>query len=805
MSKNQAEAIFELSSLDTRKEIRGQVAIKADVNWQQVSADNIYTLIPGTDETLKQQLVIFESFYDNKAYIPGNAPGADEAISIATLLDIAKQLKLNPPARTVILAATAGHDQTLAGMRDLIWSINANSKEMRTGQRDLMRTVKAIKAEKATLSELNFPLSEDRQRDNTIKDAISNSLSLEIDILSRRLMDLRLQESSAPIRAQIQDLAKERFTLKRLGWAETYHDLPQPEARLLKTLLPTAIDELSRQERSAREQLVTLKKALQFRQLVREYELQAILSLHLSGHGSGVGGFHQGWLYNLKPTINRTGIYSEISDVLDLAVAEKQFGKAQYVDSLRPSRLRSWDSWFIDKPFMGGEISSIAGQLGLTLATVGDGRTSWGTPWDTVDRIDWQWVTDQTHLVNALIQQVCKAPKLHNGNFPRDGFSTVKGRANLLLQGELFANYPARGTTLLAYQGNGLFHTSVDSNGEFIFKGIADKKNVLDKLIIEGYRFDEDSGRVLWAIDKKSTGKNNYRLKMIRNSMKTDLIMFHARETTIFNLLEPRNLNHMTKLKLFDGRRDAPPQHFWYSRIDTRASTFSSIYTDPGTRLKLTLSDTVLTNKFILSNGSENVPMGTGYPVDSNPIIANTVFHAAKDAWALILPRIQNLEDHGIFDQKINDLKQRGVETLQISRENLQNNIYSIFEEKAAESLALAARVYLQIEKTQKDILIGVLFYIALFVPFAFTMERFIFSYANIYKRIGAFTGILVVLITVIYQVHPAFKLAYSPMVVIIAFFIIGLSFMVSLIIFSDSKKRCFFYSDAQPTGDPLK
>lgn len=218
MSKNQAEAIFELSSLDTRKEIRGQVAIKADVNWQQVSADNIYTLIPGTDETLKQQLVIFESFYDNKAYIPGNAPGADEAISIATLLDIAKQLKLNPPARTVILAATAGHDQTLAGMRDLIWSINANSKEMRTGQRDLMRTVKAIKAEKATLSELNFPLSEDRQRDNTIKDAISNSLSLEIDILSRRLMDLRLQESSAPIRAQIQDLAKERFTLKRLGW-----------------------------------------------------------------------------------------------------------------------------------------------------------------------------------------------------------------------------------------------------------------------------------------------------------------------------------------------------------------------------------------------------------------------------------------------------------------------------------------------------------------------------------------------------------------------------------------------------------
>ena len=36
----------------------------------------------------------------------------------------------------------------------------------------------------------------------------------------------------------------------------------------------------------------------------------------------------------------------------------------------------------------------------------------------------------------------------------------------------------------------------------------------------------------------------------------------------------------------------------------------------------------------------------------------------------------------------------------------------------------------------------------------------------------------------VIYYVHPAFELAYSPMVVILAFFIIGLSLMVTLIIF---------------------
>jgi hypothetical protein len=92
--------------------------------------------------------------------------------------------------------------------------------------------------------------------------------------------------------------------------------------------------------------------------------------------------------------------------------------------------------------------------------------------------------------------------------------------------------------------------------------------------------------------------------------------------------------------------------------------------------------------------------------------------------------------------------------------------------------------VYEHVQKTQKDVLFGVLFYVALFVPFAFCMERFLFAYANIHKRILAFLAILLLLIFIIYKVHPAFQLAYSPSVVILAFFIVGLSLIVTLIIF---------------------
>ncbi len=266
--------------------------------------------------------------------------------------------------------------------------------------------------------------------------------------------------------------------------------------------------------------------------------------------------------------------------------------------------------------------------------------------------------------------------------------------------------------------------------------------------------------------------------------MKTDLILFSCTETTIFGLLEPRNFKYLTKVEILDGRRDAPPQHYWYSRIDTRVSAISSFYTEPGTWLKLTLSDTVLTRKMILSNSSAKKPGGYGYPVDKYAKIPNTHYYAARDIWSLLKPRIDNLEKHGIVDQQINSLQQRGLAALDRSSTALETMDYGEFKRSSLQALALAGRVYVQVEKTQKDVLFGVLFYIALFVPFAFCIERFIFNYANIYKRITAFTLLLFGLIAIIYNVHPAFQLAYSPTVIILAFFIIGLSLMVTLIIF---------------------
>ena len=756
--------------------------ITSRIAWEAAPAQNIFALFPGTDAKLKNQLIVVEAFFDSTAFIPGRSPGADEALSVAGLLALARDLARHPPRRPFLLVASDSHAQTQAGMRETIWAISARSKDLRKQD----RLLKASRKEKQAFLDVLA-----RYREGTLQpgdggilqNALNHTIKLKIDTLSTQLMRLRMQEAAENIDARVRELAARRMLLRRLSWRNEFDDLNETEQEMLRPLVREAIERHSAVLEEIREQRRRLKGARRFRAMMADFDPRALVSLHLSSHGGGLAAFNRGFLYYpLRSIINRTSGYRDLHEALRQAAAGAPADSPSFISTLRPDRLNPWQDLLPDRPQLGGEVSALAGLPGLTLATTDDLRSAWGTPFDTPDRVNWPRALAQWRLALHLIHGLDQAADLEVG-YIRNGFSTVSGRASLLLHGELFAEHPAPGTTLLAFQGPGRYHLITDLEGKFLIKGVSDKKHLQDKVILEGYRFSRHDGSVIWAIDKKQTGKPAYRVKMRRRSMNTDLVMFNCRQTTIFNLLEPRSLRYMTKLQLIDGRREAPPVRYWYSRIDTRSSIIASIFLEPGTRLKLTLSDTVLRKKMILTNGSAQDPMGNGYLVDTHPSLYHTSYLAARDMWALLRPRIRNLEDHGIHDERIRKLQEEGMAALERAERALAGFRYTTFTEESSRAWALASRVYDRVESTQKDVLFGVLFYIALFVPFAFCMERLLFGFVSIYKRITAFCAILLLLILLIARVHPAFELAYSPTVVILAFFIIGLSFLVTMII----------------------
>ncbi len=783
MARSRAEKLFgELDSLGTARP-KVTVRLASDLSWNRVRGENLYCLVPGT--TLDSEIIVVEGFYDTAAFVAGRSPGADQACSMATLLELANYLRDHPPKRSVLLMATSGHDASLAGMREILWSLTRKQKSLNAMIDRLEGDIEASGRSVSALAGFQAREAPDVKGFSTILPHVAEDIKARLEGLNSRLMQLRLVGSDQD--GLIPSLARKRMLLKQLSWKTGSQPLTLAEKQLVAGLVPKAVTRLERRLADARNQKKNLDSSLGLRHVLADRRIRLFISLHLSSHGNGVGAFNRGGLYPIKEKINPYPPYAKLDRVLahaaktlDLRLNMPGFFK----DTLRPSFKQAWDSLLFDTPALGGEVSQLAGFLGISLVTVFDARPQWGTPQDRVSLVDFSNAMAQSRYITEMIALVAAAPELHTGRKPRNGFATIKGRANFLRSGELFADAPAAQTMILSFQGPGIHHAMADETGLFYIKGVADKKHVLNKVIIEGYRFDPGTGRVVWAVDKKKTSKAGYRVKVKRLNNETDLVIFPCRQATLVNLLEPRTFDYMTKIQVLDGLFDAPPMRYWFSRIDTRASTLCSLFLPPGSSLKLTLSDTLLTKKLILTNADPDHPRGSGYAMDHHPLIAPTQFLGARDMWALLNPRIDNLEEKGINNQKIRDLRTRGNLALDQAVRFRGAGLYDGFFRASGTALALAGRVYHHVETVQKDVLFGVLFYIALFVPFAFCLERFLFGFTNIYKRIIAFLAILFILILVIYKVHPAFELAYSPVVVILAFFILSLSALVGWIIF---------------------
>jgi len=119
-------------------------------------AEDVHILFPGTDPTLAGQILVVDAPYDATALVPGRAPGADEAASVAALVRLARQLAARPPARPVMLVAVSGHAQAQAGLREYFAALRAKGKDLRSQARAVREERRSIEA---TLAGLGAPRS----------------------------------------------------------------------------------------------------------------------------------------------------------------------------------------------------------------------------------------------------------------------------------------------------------------------------------------------------------------------------------------------------------------------------------------------------------------------------------------------------------------------------------------------------------------------------------------------------------------------------------------------------------------------
>ena len=213
ISHEQAGELFGDYETAGTEPVASRIRLSSASSWQEMVAENIYCLIEGQDSVLKEELLVVEAFYDSTALVPGLSPGAGEAQGMATLLSLAATLKQHPPKRSVLLVATAGHAQSLAGLRELVWSARIRSRNMRKEAKAIEEIIDQCQATLDLLDHWTLTGDRDRSRDRSIQEALSDRIKTEVDLLSRELMRLRLADLDEAGQERINELAHRRFLL----------------------------------------------------------------------------------------------------------------------------------------------------------------------------------------------------------------------------------------------------------------------------------------------------------------------------------------------------------------------------------------------------------------------------------------------------------------------------------------------------------------------------------------------------------------------------------------------------------------
>jgi len=337
------------------------------------------------------------------------------------------------------------------------------------------------------------------------------------------------------------------------------------------------------------------------------------------------------------------------------------------------------------------------------------------------------------------------------------------------------------------------------------------KVNQLDN-VIAAYVLDED-GEIAYAPDRGEDGDKTYSMKQPFGWWESEMlqVLFPCRALSLFEAVDSRYLTVLDSMVVL-GEDDATPQWFGYdyisgqSTVEGEAVDAAVVYAkrEPGKapdRIKVLMSTGILGIKYLLTNAPDDLleepiepqevtselldaARGRGYASDMG-VIFRPSFLGAKDMWVIDDARMKQLEAYRIKNQKLQLLHERAREALMKATEHWEKREYDKFVAASREAAGIETRGYPDVKKTANDTVKGVIFYFVLLLPFSMFVERLVFGFVDIRKRIAGFSGVFLLVFIVLHFVHPAFKLSSSPYIIFLAFVMLVLGGVVLTIVLS--------------------
>ena len=724
ISRQAGEALREeLGTGELQIRLQARMDIEAQTTW------NVWGVVPGVDPVLKDEIVAVQSYYDAISVVPAAAPGAESTVGVAALLEYARYLRDHPPARTVVLLASGSHFQQDTGA--FAW-LNRHA-----------RTLAPFKGRMPTRF-VGDSLKVDRLLQETAR------RKLPLDTLG---VQLRLDETGTQVFDSV--------------------DLDRLNAQLkLRRIKPDSIG---------------------IRLEPDSLSIELFIALDLSSRSDQVGFVHSARLPAHRKFY--VPLARSIMHHAEDAAADLGREPSAMVNLVSPIKGLSWDTYLDPDTFReNADLALTTGHVTLSMITTTDRRMVLDSPLDTPDKVDVGNVARQSAMLNATLNRALADSQLfgheweklraeHKKNIP-DARVSVSGRLRLLPQRSASPDEPVPAAVVSVI--NERFFSMwrprlaiADEDGNYQVDGLWKFKSM-----VRGFRLDEETGDITYSSDlgKRAQELGAYEQSLTKAETVWTTILFESASLEIHDRINAEF--HFTfgnfpgGQKVLDKRGAVPRVYGW--AMGDWDEQMMVLYSELGDSLRLVDDSVVLLN----NEGATDELTGQGQGFDARlaRMVPYVSLQSMKDMWRLDDVRIERMRSFAIENPRLDALHSRSLHALKKAEAAMENLEWGAYAKYIREALGLEYRAYPDVRGTQNDIVVGLVFFVALLVPAAFFAERLLFAAPEIQKQLGWFALIMLVIWLILSQVHPAFELAH-PIIVLLALMVMVMAFFVITLI----------------------
>ena len=754
--------------------------LKSLVVWEKMPVKNVLGFLPGSNPPTKKDAantVVINAYFDSMSVVPDLAPGAEAAGNLAAFLELARRLQAKPPAYNVLFVANGAHHLALAGTRNFI------------ADHVIDKTGKADAAKKAEIGSyrgfLNLDLT---SRTPTVGFFAKSWFYNQMGVGSENILLNQFSGLAKDLGRYADDVAKQQKRPVEEFFAD---GVTGKDGRTWRSYLPS---------------LVAL-----------DSEVATMAGLPgVSFASANDARLYQDTPFDTVDRMNLGNLYQQVDTVENLT--------RRAMNTIRDSDIKNL-STFPTKSTLSNNFGFFTGRAiyrDVTQATSflpdtpipdsqkGDaGKQSVGV---VVSSRDGNPLEQKSYAgVRGLMIE-------------RAGYSKAtksdKAVAQFTFVGPRVGDSKGGGTPNYEFEA-----FTLDRNGHIIF---APDRGA------ERQRFS--------PVFKKATATINYKDEKLGSiSPDASLICFESRAATLFDTLDQRYFTVLTEMSVLDAKTDANPVEYGYlrpaagpgsSQIEPIAVIFGKVapYEEDGEgvitpksqnqdpeRFKLIMAAGLLGKRLVLLNTDPTITAkndtqgyeGKGFKIlntDQPNRILRVSYQSGYDLWVVDQQRIRLLKGFGINNERVDALHgaagckvtsdrkkfTSGYEcptesiaapnggSLVAAQAALGNQQFDVFYREARRAFGLESRAYPDVEATSQDVLKGIIFYLALLLPFAYFVERMLFGFPDVRKQIMGTSLVFLAIFIAIRFVHPAFELALTPFIILLAFVILALTVIVT-------------------------